>query len=205
MAAERPHACILIPTFENAETLEDVVRRSLATGLRVLVVDDGSAAETREILARLAGETDAESLVLERHEVNRGKGAALATGFRRAGELGFTHVIALDSDGQHFPEDVPLLLENDAQHGLAGRCDRLIFVDVPRDVRAERAARTRGWSEAELLRREEAQLDLDEKRRRADHLIQNQGTESELERAVAQLLTELALPPGTHPGAPSPP
>ena len=39
-------------------------------------------------LARLAGETDAESLVLERHEVNRGKGAALATGFRRAEELG---------------------------------------------------------------------------------------------------------------------
>ena len=92
MAAERPHACILIPTFENAETLEDVVRRSLATGLRVLVVDDGSAAETREILARLADETDAESLVLERHDANRGKGAALATGFRRAGELGFTHV-----------------------------------------------------------------------------------------------------------------
>ena len=87
--------------------------------------------------------------------------------------------------------DVPLLLENDPEHGLAGRCDALVFVDVEPALRDERAERTRGWSPGEVARRESAQLDLDEKRRRADHVIPNNGTPDELEQAVSELLDEL--------------
>lgn len=97
-------ACILIPTFDNGATVGDVVRRAQGTGLPVLVIDDGSRDGTREVLAAIQG------LVVERFPANRGKGAALRRGFELAAASGFTHAITLDSDGQHFPEDVPALL-----------------------------------------------------------------------------------------------
>jgi glycosyltransferase involved in cell wall biosynthesis len=97
-------ACILVPTYDNARTVRDVVERALGTGLDVLVVDDGSRDGTPEILASLEG------IAVHRHERNLGKGAALKSGFRLAEERGYTHAITLDSDGQHFPEDAPVLL-----------------------------------------------------------------------------------------------
>ena len=67
--------------------------------------------------------------------------------------------------------DSPLLYET----GLDARCDAVIFVDAPRDVRVERVMRTRGWDAAELDRRERVQTPLDEKRERATHVIDNGG------------------------------
>lgn len=87
--------------------------------------------------------------------------------------------------------DVPLLLENDAQHGLATRCDRLIFVDSDPEARDGRAQRRRGWAPGEVARREAAQLPLDEKRSRADVVIPNHGTLDELTAAVDALLARL--------------
>ncbi len=98
-------ACILIPTYNNARSLRDVVERSLATGLEVLVVDDGSTDGTGEVLAGIEG------IGVLSHPLNQGKGAALETGFAEAQARGFSHAITLDSDGQHYPEDVPQLLE----------------------------------------------------------------------------------------------
>lgn len=88
--------------------------------------------------------------------------------------------------------DVPLLLENDAQHGLVARCDRLIFVDSALEVRDRRAQERRGWAPGEVARRETAQLPLDVKRFRADHVIPNDGSLDELTAAVDALLAELA-------------
>lgn len=88
--------------------------------------------------------------------------------------------------------DVPLLLENDAQHGLVARCDRLIFVDSDREIRDRRAQERRGWAPGEVARRETAQLPLDVKKSRADHVIPNDGTLDELTVAVDALLAELA-------------
>ena len=87
--------------------------------------------------------------------------------------------------------DVPLLLENDPEHGLAGRCDRLVFVDAPAEERDRRAAAQRGWSPGEVARREAAQLPLEEKRSRADHVIANDGTLDDLAAAVAAVLADL--------------
>lgn len=70
--------------------------------LRVIVVDDGSSDKTAEI-AKLAG---AEVLM---HPNNRGKGAALKTGFQAAKDADI--IITLDSDGQHQPREIPRLLE----------------------------------------------------------------------------------------------
>ncbi len=89
--------------------------------------------------------------------------------------------------------DVPLLLENDAQHGLARACDVLIFVDTAAADREARAVERRGWSSGEVARREAAQLPLEEKRRRADHVLSNHGTLAELDAAIASLRNTLDL------------
>jgi glycosyltransferase involved in cell wall biosynthesis len=70
----------------------------------VVVVDDGSSDRTAEI-ARKAG---AEIIV---HEVNKGKGAALKTGFAAADHLGADIIVTMDSDGQHNPAEIPKLIE----------------------------------------------------------------------------------------------
>ena len=84
--------------------------------------------------------------------------------------------------------DVPLLLENDARHGLTRVCDSLVFVEVPADERERRAARDRGWAPGEVARREAAQMPLEEKRNHADHVVPNTGTRAELEEAVRAVL-----------------
>lgn len=87
--------------------------------------------------------------------------------------------------------DVPLLLEHDAQHGLANECDALVFVDTPDTAREARARADRGWTEGEVARRERAQLSLAEKRRRADHVLPNDGTRPELTAAALALRARL--------------
>ena len=89
--------------------------------------------------------------------------------------------------------DVPLLIENDSQHGLVRECDALIFVEVDGEERDRRARSTRGWAPGDVSRRESAQLPLDEKKRRAHHVIQNNSTTDELARAVRALIETLGL------------
>jgi dephospho-CoA kinase len=87
--------------------------------------------------------------------------------------------------------DVPLLLENDAQHGLVGQCDALVFVDAPEAERERRARDERGWPEGERARREALQMPLADKARRAHHVIPNHSSLQELERAVDDALAAL--------------
>lgn len=89
--------------------------------------------------------------------------------------------------------DVPLLLENDAQHGLLAECDWLVFVDAPAEERERRARSQRGWAAGELARREAAQWPLERKRARAHHVLPNTGDLAALERAVRQFLLRVGL------------
>jgi len=102
--------CVIIPTYNNAGTVRDVVDRSLSHCADVIVVNDGCTDATPEILRSIDG---IEVVSLEK---NSGKGAALKRGFERARQLGFAYAITLDADGQHFPEDIPLLLEANVRH-----------------------------------------------------------------------------------------
>jgi glycosyltransferase involved in cell wall biosynthesis len=70
----------------------------------VVVIDDCSPDSTSE-QAQLAG------AIVVRHEVNRGKGAALKTGFRKLSELGYTYGITMDGDGQHDPQQLPYFIK----------------------------------------------------------------------------------------------
>jgi dephospho-CoA kinase len=92
-----------------------------------------------------------------------------------------------DPDTVAFVIDAPLLMEA----GLDERCDAVIFVDADRAVRLDRVARDRGWEASELARREESQLPLDVKRRRADYVVRNDGELSELEDQVRHALREI--------------
>ncbi len=103
---KRRGVCVIIPTFNNAGTVADVVSRAQNFCSDVIVVSDGCTDGTPELLASLP--QPPETLVLPR---NTGKGNALREGFRRAREAGFAYAITLDADGQHFPEDIPLFLE----------------------------------------------------------------------------------------------
>ena len=96
---------MVIPTFNNGGTIADVVRRSMAQGLDVIVVDDGSTDDTSVVLSAIEG------ITVVRLERNSGKGTALKEGFRRAMAMGYDYAITLDGDGQHYPEDIHLLIE----------------------------------------------------------------------------------------------
>jgi uncharacterized protein (DUF2062 family) len=96
---------VLAPTYNNATTLADVLERIGRLGLPTIVVDDGATDQTAAILGRFPW------LSVVRHPRNRGKAAALQTGFAAAAARGFTHVLTIDTDGQHDPEQIPKLLE----------------------------------------------------------------------------------------------
>jgi dephospho-CoA kinase len=89
--------------------------------------------------------------------------------------------------------DVPLLLENDAQHNLVPECDCLVFVEVSAEERERRARRDRGWAAGEVARREAAQLPLAEKRAAADEIVDGNGDLAELEQDVRSLMHRLGI------------
>lgn len=87
--------------------------------------------------------------------------------------------------------DAPLLFEA----GVDVECDTIIFIDAPREVRLSRVRETRRWDDAELSRREQSQLPLDEKRRRSDHIIVNSGDTRSLTAKVKETLARIVAPP----------
>jgi dephospho-CoA kinase len=87
--------------------------------------------------------------------------------------------------------DVPLLLENDDRHHLVEECDALVFVDAEDGVRDARAVADRGWQPGEVGRRERTQMPLSSKRARADHVIHNTGSLTDLEREVERVRRRL--------------
>ncbi|MFT4511757.1 MAG: dephospho-CoA kinase [Planctomycetota bacterium] len=90
------------------------------------------------------------------------------------------------SQGQSALLDVPLLFEA----GLFEACDTIVFVEARDEIRAERA-RGRGWADDELMRREQNQLPLAEKRARSQHVIDNNGDLSATEQTIDALLLRL--------------
>lgn len=115
-----PTLFVVIPVFEEPHTLEPCVRRALQAPLppgwraRLLLVDDASSAATATVADRLAMELAPDGrLELLRHAANRGKGAALRTGFRRALELAgdADAVLTQDGDLEYDPADWRALIE----------------------------------------------------------------------------------------------
>ena len=116
----------VVPAFNAARHLPDVIT-DIAQHIpreRIIVVDDGSSDATRETAV-------AAGVVVVVHDGNRGKGAALVSGGKRAIELGMAYAITLDADGQHNPAEIPRFV------ALAGRTDADIIVGNRMDDRKD--------------------------------------------------------------------
>lgn len=98
--------CVGIATYNNDRTLAKVVGDTLTYAENVVVVNDGATDKTPEILASFG-----DRIKVINHPQNMGKGMALRTAIDWARQTGFENLITIDSDGQHFPEDIPHFLQ----------------------------------------------------------------------------------------------
>lgn len=95
---------IVIPAYNESATIKDLATRCLKLIDMVIVVDDGSTDDTVKQLEGM-------DIVLLQNEQNSGKATSLWNGMQYAIEHNIDQIVTLDGDGQHFPEDVPLLVE----------------------------------------------------------------------------------------------
>jgi glycosyltransferase involved in cell wall biosynthesis len=100
-----PGCCVIIPTYNNERTLENIILGVLDFTDQVIVVNDGSTDGTRQILEKFPG------LAILHLKKNKGKGFAIRQGFKEAIKLGYSYAITIDSDGQHLPADLPKFIE----------------------------------------------------------------------------------------------
>jgi glycosyltransferase involved in cell wall biosynthesis len=110
-AVKTKRGCAVIPAYREGGRIGFVVTEVLKFIPDVMVVDDGSPDET-------ASEAERAGAIVIRHGKNRGKGAALDTGFNAARERGFDYVITMDGDGQHAAADLPRFMEAYARTGV---------------------------------------------------------------------------------------
>src|SRR6218665_2877940 len=99
------NCCVIIPTYNNEQTIATVIGDVLEYSTHVIVVNDGATDSTAAILKQFETRADIVSYM-----PNRGKGIALRTGIKHAQEKGFRYAITIDSDGQHFADDLPAFI-----------------------------------------------------------------------------------------------
>lgn len=97
---------VIIPTYNNAGTVAKVISDVKAFTADVIVVNDGSTDDTRDILATI------DDIRVIDYPNNKGKGYALKLGLKRAYEWGYRYAITIDSDGQHYADDIPTFIES---------------------------------------------------------------------------------------------
>lgn len=123
---------VIIPVYNHEQRVADVVRGAQKLGVPVIVVDDGSTDRTNERIQDIQG------IRIIRHEENRGKGAAIKSGFRAAAEVA-DWAITIDADGQHDPANAANLMKaaevyaaDDAARPIViGMRENMAGADVP--------------------------------------------------------------------------
>ena len=109
--------CVIIPVYNSGNLIIDVIKSVKQYAKNLIVVNDGSTDGTldaiRHCVADLIQERpqpSEESVTLVSYPKNRGKGYALQQGFKRALELGFTHAVTMDADGQHLASNLGVMI-----------------------------------------------------------------------------------------------
>jgi glycosyltransferase involved in cell wall biosynthesis len=97
-------ACVIIPTFNNCKTLQRVIDGVLKYTLHIIVVNDGSTDTTDSILQSYS------QIIQIVIPSNKGKGNAIRMGFAKAIQMGYEYAITIDSDGQHYSDDILVFL-----------------------------------------------------------------------------------------------
>jgi len=99
------NVCVIVPTYNNAGTLKDLLDDLLKYTNDIIIINDGSTDDTEDILKTYS------DLEIISYEKNKGKGYALRIGFSRAKEKGFHYAATIDSDGQHIVSDILTFIE----------------------------------------------------------------------------------------------
>ena len=103
---EEKKIAVVIPTYNNQKTLKRVIDGVLGYTQNIIIINDGSTDSTQEILAQYP------QIQVISLPINKGKGNALQIGFKKAENLGFHFAITIDSDGQHYPDDIAIFVEH---------------------------------------------------------------------------------------------
>ena len=102
--------CVIIPVYNNVQTIGQIVGDVKDECRDVIVVDDGSTDGTGQVLEAR------DDILVVGHTRNRGKGAALKSGFKKAREMGYDYAITIDGDGQHYAKEIRKLFECHMEH-----------------------------------------------------------------------------------------
>jgi len=140
---------VLIPSYNPGAKVYETVRAARQYWNPVWVVVDGSNDGSAEGLQALAAEDRGlRVIVLPR---NKGKGAAVLQGLEQAAVAGFSHVLTMDSDGQHPPERIPAFMAESARQPAAMILGVPVFeADAPR-LRVQGRRISNGWANLETL------------------------------------------------------
>lgn len=101
--------CVIVPVYNHPQRLHQLMATFNEMELPVIMIDDGSDTNCRDILVQL--EKENAQMMLQTHFSNQGKGAAIKTGIQAGQKVGFTHALQIDADGQHDLDDVPRFIE----------------------------------------------------------------------------------------------
>lgn len=141
---------ILIPSYNTGPILVETVTAVLALGTPVWLIVDGSVDGSPDLVQHLQGELNPQFRILFLPE-NSGKGSAVLHGLREAIEAGFTHLLAMDADGQHPASQVPEFLRLSAAHPEAAVFGRPIFDTAAPALRVNGRKVSNFWANLETL------------------------------------------------------
>jgi glycosyltransferase involved in cell wall biosynthesis len=118
---------VIIPVYNHGKAAVGVVEKLSSLGLPIIIVDDGSDSETKFYLKKIHATFPLTvPLVLEK---NSGKGGAVFAGLKKAEELGLSHVLQIDADGQHDTGQAAFFLAESAAHPEAVICSYPVYDD----------------------------------------------------------------------------
>jgi len=134
----------LVPVYRHGATVGALTQKLTAYGLPIIVVDDGNDLETKSFLTRLCSDTP--QLILVSLKKNTGKGGAFAKGLEKAAELGLTHVMQIDADGQHDIDMAGFFLEESAKFPNCIICGLPVFDESAPRIRLIARKISRFWA-----------------------------------------------------------
>ena len=122
---DKNKCCVIIPTYNNQKTIEQVINDVYKYTSHIIVVNDGSTDNTQQILEKY------QHLEIISYKKNQGKGYALRTAFKFARKRGYENAITIDADGQHYADDLHVFFDEEFADSLIIGSRNMTTEDIP--------------------------------------------------------------------------